>query len=46
MQNDPVLSKDQTPYERQIPLFPLQVVLFPGGFLPLHIFEPRVPDDD
>ena len=41
MQNDPVLSKDQTPYERQIPLFPLQVVLFPGGFLPLHIFEPR-----
>ncbi len=41
MQNDPVLSKDQTPYERQIPLFPLQVVLFPGGFLPLHIFEQR-----
>lgn len=41
MQNDPVLSKDQTSYERQIPLFPLQVVLFPGGFLPLHIFEPR-----
>ena len=41
MQNDPVLSKDQTPYERQIPLFPLQAVLFPGGFLPLHIFEQR-----
>lgn len=41
MQNDPILSKDQTPYERQIPLFPLQAVLFPGGFLPLHIFEPR-----
>ncbi|MCY3550315.1 MAG: LON peptidase substrate-binding domain-containing protein [Candidatus Poribacteria bacterium] len=41
MQNDPVLSKDQTSYERQIPLFPLQAVLFPGGFLPLHIFEPR-----
>lgn len=30
-----------TPYEREIPLFPLQVVLFPGGLLPLHIFEPR-----
>ena len=29
------------PYEREIPLFPLQVVLFPGGVLPLHIFEPR-----
>ena len=41
MQNDPVLSKSQTAYERQIPLFPLQAVLFPGGFLPLHIFEPR-----
>jgi Lon protease-like protein len=24
-----------------IPLFPLEVVLFPGGSLPLHIFEPR-----
>lgn len=24
-----------------IPLFPLQVVLFPGETLPLHIFEPR-----
>ena len=35
MQSDPVVN------ERQIPLFPLQTVLFPGGFLPLHIFEPR-----
>ncbi len=25
----------------QIPLFPLDVVLFPGTPLPLHIFEPR-----
>ena len=25
----------------RIPLFPLNVVLFPGGDLPLHIFEPR-----
>ena len=24
-----------------LPLFPLDVVLFPGAFLPLHIFEPR-----
>ena len=24
-----------------IPLFPLEVVLFPGAALPLHIFEPR-----
>jgi ATP-dependent Lon protease len=24
-----------------LPLFPLEVVLFPGGELPLHIFEPR-----
>lgn len=26
---------------RTIPLFPLNVVLFPSGFLPLHIFEER-----
>jgi Lon protease-like protein len=25
----------------RLPLFPLQVVLFPGTALPLHIFEPR-----
>jgi Lon protease-like protein len=25
----------------RIPIFPLQVVLFPGASLPLHIFEPR-----
>jgi Lon protease-like protein len=24
-----------------LPLFPLEVVLFPGTPLPLHIFEPR-----
>jgi Lon protease-like protein len=24
-----------------LPLFPLDVVLFPGAPLPLHIFEPR-----
>ncbi len=27
-----------------IPLFPLPVVLFPGGHLPLRIFEPRYLD--
>lgn len=27
--------------EDELPLFPLHVVLFPGGILPLHIFEPR-----
>jgi len=26
---------------QRIPLFPLEVVLFPGSPLPLHIFEPR-----
>jgi len=26
---------------KRIPLFPLDVVLFPGATLPLHIFEPR-----
>jgi Lon protease-like protein len=25
----------------RIPIFPLEVVLFPGELLPLHIFEPR-----
>jgi Lon protease-like protein len=28
----------------RIPIFPLQVVLFPGASLPLHIFEPRYKD--
>ncbi len=41
MRNAQDSLKGQTLYERQIPLFPLQVVLFPGGLLPLHIFEPR-----
>lgn len=27
--------------ENQLPLIPLNVVLFPGGYLPLHIFEQR-----
>ena len=30
--------------EQQIPLFPLHTVLFPGGPLPLRIFEPRYLD--
>ena len=27
-----------------IPLFPLNAVLFPGGVLPLRVFEPRYLD--
>ena len=30
--------------EQRIPLFPLNTVLFPGGVLPLRIFEPRYLD--
>jgi Lon protease-like protein len=30
--------------EYEIPLFPLRTVLFPGGTLPLRIFEPRYVD--
>ena len=26
---------------RELPIFPLPLVLFPGGSQPLHIFEPR-----
>lgn len=29
---------------QEIPLFPLRTVLFPGGVLPLRIFEPRYVD--
>jgi Lon protease-like protein len=29
---------------REVPLFPLNTVLFPGGVLPLRIFEPRYLD--
>ncbi len=32
------------PAEREIPLFPLNTVLFPGGPLMLRIFEPRYVD--
>lgn len=28
----------------EIPLFPLGTVLFPGGLLPLRVFEPRYVD--
>jgi ATP-dependent Lon protease len=34
-------SLDRVRGLRQLPLFPLPVVLFPGVPLPLHIFEPR-----
>lgn len=35
------MSPNATPVRYRLPLFPLPVVLFPGAFLPLHIFEPR-----
>ncbi|HKO96926.1 MAG TPA: LON peptidase substrate-binding domain-containing protein [Pyrinomonadaceae bacterium] len=34
-------SLDRVSGVREIPIFPLSVVLFPGVPLPLHIFEPR-----
>ncbi len=33
--------KEQQANPMEMPLFPLNVVLFPGMVLPLHIFEPR-----
>ena len=36
MQTDPIQLADN-----ELPLIPLKVVLFPGGYLPLHIFEQR-----
>ncbi len=33
-----------SPTLRSLPLFPLSTVLFPGGYLPLQIFEPRYLD--
>jgi Lon protease-like protein len=37
-------STDAPPRRLQIPLFPLNTVLFPGGVLPLRIFEQRYLD--
>lgn len=34
-------SQRRTEMTIELPLFPLNVVLFPGAELPLHIFEPR-----
>jgi ATP-dependent Lon protease len=34
-------ASDKMRGERELPLFPLPLVLFPGVPLPLHIFEPR-----
>ena len=39
--NPSVHGAPMTGRQRTIPLFPLNVVLFPSGFLPLHIFEER-----
>jgi Lon protease-like protein len=38
---DPAALSGEFPLDTLIPLFPLDVVLFPGTPLPLHIFEPR-----
>ncbi len=37
-------SRSAGPASAEIPLFPLNTVLFPGGPLPLRIFEPRYVD--
>lgn len=37
-------SRSAGPTSAEIPLFPLNTVLFPGGPLPLRIFEPRYID--
>ncbi len=37
-------SEDEPPLRLEIPLFPLNTVLFPGGVLPLRIFEQRYLD--
>lgn len=34
-------AMDKVSGVKELPLFPLQLVLFPGAPLPLHIFEPR-----
>src|ERR1700676_3070683 len=39
--NGPGESDNSSMREGLLPLFPLQVVLFPGTELPLHIFEDR-----
>ena len=38
------MTKDYQTQAIEIPLFPLRTVLFPGGTLPLRIFEPRYVD--
>jgi Lon protease-like protein len=37
-------ASDRRDVSEEIPLFPLNTVLFPGGPLPLRIFEPRYVD--
>src|SRR5438105_9138369 len=41
MHRKPERRKSMPTSAIELPLFPLNVVLFPGAELPLHIFEPR-----
>ena len=41
MSQKPQISIDE---QARMPIFPLRTVLFPGGVLPLRIFEPRYVD--
>ena len=41
MSQKPQISIDE---QEHMPIFPLRTVLFPGGVLPLRIFEPRYVD--
>ena len=40
----PSFRPDRSREPRSLPLFPLRTVLFPGGILPVKIFEPRYVD--
>jgi uncharacterized protein len=38
------MAVDDAKHDREIPLFPLETVLFSGGSLPIRVFEPRYLD--
>ncbi|NOX48950.1 MAG: hypothetical protein GXP16_00200 [Gammaproteobacteria bacterium] len=41
---NPELEEKMTQPHVELPLFPLRTVLFPGGVIPLRVFEPRYVD--